>query len=107
MDNLHPGGRHHRRSRRLSPLCRRRRSIPSSLSSNAVQQPLWLLVVLQLTTILLILASPVPVPVALRPVAVPPVVMPPVAVPPVGEPAGAIPWRRSVPIPTVISPIQP
>ena len=97
MDNLHPGEPHHRRSRRLSPLCRRRRSIPSSLSSSALKQPLWLLVVLQLTTILLILASPVPFPVALRPV----------AVPPVGEPAGAIPWRRSAPIPTVISPIQP
>jgi len=63
MDNLRYGGVNRRPSPQLPAFCRTRRPITTTVQVSALQQLLWLLWVvlaLQLSTILLILAGPVP-----------------------------------------------
>ena len=70
MDNLRPGGVTRRPSPQLPAFCRTRRPITTTVRVTTLQQLLWLLwlvLALQLSTFLLILAGPVPAPV--RPVA--------------------------------------
>ena len=77
MDKLRPGGLNRRPSPQLPAFCRRRLPITTTVRVSSLQRLLWLLwlvLALQLSTILLILAGPVPAP--LRPMAVP-LVLPP------------------------------
>ncbi|MEI7667063.1 MAG: hypothetical protein WCI65_13535 [Synechococcaceae cyanobacterium ELA263] len=77
MDNLRPGGHSRRPSPQLPTFCRRRLPITTTVRVSSLQRLLWLLwlvLALQLSTILLVLAGPVPAP--LRPMAVPLVVPP-------------------------------
>jgi len=87
MEHLRPGGVNRRPSPQLPAFCRTRRRITTTVRLNTLQQLLWLLllvVFLQLSTILLVLAGPVPAP--LRPMAVP-LVLPP------NKPDGGSPSR--------------
>jgi hypothetical protein len=77
MEHLRPGGVNRRPSPQLPAFCRTRRRVTTTVRLSTLQQLLWLLllvVFLQLSTILLILAGPVPAP--LRSMAVPLVVPP-------------------------------
>ena len=65
MANLRPGGVNRRPSPQLPAFCRTRRPITTTVRLSALQQLqwlLWLLLALQLSTILLLLAGPVPAP---------------------------------------------
>jgi hypothetical protein len=114
MDKIRPGGVNRRPSPQLPAFCRTRRPITTTVRVSTLQQLLWLLwlvVFLQLTTILLVLARPVPAP--LRPAAIP-LVLPPrdpltaaQLATPGAMPLGAIALRHSAPIPTVPSSLQP
>jgi hypothetical protein len=114
MDKLRPGGVNRRPSPQLPAFCRTRRPITTTVRVTTLQQLLWLLwlvVFLQLTTILLVLARPVPA--TLRPAAMP-LVLPPRdplsaahLAAPGARPPGAIALRHSAPIPTVPSSLQP
>ena len=119
MEHLRPGGVSRRPAPQLPAFCRTRRRVTTTVRLSTLQQLLWLLllvVFLQLSTILLVLAGPVPAP--LRPMAVPLVLTPnnPMAAAqlaasaalPAGEfVPGAIPLRQGAHIPTVPSPFQP
>jgi len=105
MDNLRYGGVNRRPSPQLPAFCRTRRPITTTVQVSALQQLLWLLWVvlaLQLSTILLILAGPVPAP--LRTMAAP-------ARRPLSAPqhaaSGAVASRHGAQITTVPSPFQP
>ena len=77
MDNLRPRGVNRRPSPQLPAFCRTRRPITTTVRVSTLQQLLWLLLLvlaLQLSTLLLILAGPVSAPV--QPVALP-LVLPP------------------------------
>ena len=66
MDNLRPGGVTRRPSPQLPAFCRTRRPITTTVRVTTLQQLLWLLrlvLALQLSTLLLVLAGPVPAPV--------------------------------------------
>ncbi|MCX5966954.1 MAG: hypothetical protein NTV57_04765 [Cyanobacteria bacterium] len=109
MEHLRPGGVNRRPSTQLPAFCRTRRRVTTTVRLSTLQQLLRLLllvVFLQLSTILLVLAGPVPAP--LRPMAVPLVLPPnnPMAAS-AALPAGAIAIRHSAPIPTVPSSFQP
>ena len=114
MDHLRPGGVNRRPSTQLPAFCRTRRRVTTTVRLSTLQQLLWLLllvVFLQLSTILLVLAGPAPAP--LRPMAVP-LVLPPrdpltaaLFAAPGAMPPAAIAIRHSAPIPTVPSPFQP
>ncbi|MCX5968962.1 MAG: hypothetical protein NTV57_15240 [Cyanobacteria bacterium] len=114
MEHLRPGGVNRRPSPQLPAFCRTRRRVTTTVRLSTLQQLLWLLllvVFLQLSTILLVLAGPAPAP--LRPMAVPLVLPPnnPMAAAqlaaPGAMPPGAIAIRHSAPIPTVPSSFQP
>ena len=65
MDNLRPGGVTRRPSPQLPAFCRTRRPITTTVRVTTLQQLLWLLwlvLALQLSTLLLVLAGPVPAP---------------------------------------------
>ncbi len=65
MANLRSGGVNRRPSPQLPAFCRTRRPITTTVRLSALQQLqwlLWLLLALQLSTILLLLAGPVPAP---------------------------------------------
>jgi hypothetical protein len=113
MDNLRPGVTR-RPSPQLPAFCRTRRPITTTVRVTTLQQLLWLLwlvLALQLSTLLLILAGPVPAPV--QPVAMA-LVLPPrgqitaaqLAASAAMRP-GAIALRQSAQIPSVLSPSQP
>ena len=114
MDHLRPGGHSRRSSPQLPAFCRTRRRVTTTVRLSTLQQLLWLLllvVFLQLSTILLVLAGPAPAP--LRPMAVPLVLPPnnPMAAAqlaaPGARPTAAIALRQGAHIPTVPSPFQP
>lgn len=95
MDNLRPGGVTRRPSPQLPAFCRTRRPITTTVRVSTLQQLLWLLwlvLALQLSTLLLILAGPVPAPV--RPVATA------LVLPPSGPMSAAL-------IPSATTPFQP
>lgn len=95
MDNLRPGGVTRRPSPQLPAFCRTRRPITTTVRVMTLQQLLWLLwlvVALQLSTLLLVLAGPVPAP------------MQPVALPLAMPPSGPITKDQ---IPSVPTPFQP
>lgn len=95
MDNLRPGGVTRRPSPQLPAFCRTRRPITTTVRVTTLQQLLWLLwlvLALQLSMLLLILAGPVPAPV--RPVATA------LVLPPSGPMSAAQ-------IPSVTAPFQP
>jgi len=119
MDHLRPGGHSRRSSPQLPAFCRTRRRVTTTVRLSTLQQLLWLLllvVFLQLSTILLVLAGPAPAP--LRPEAMP-LVLPPrdpltaaqlaaSAALPAGEfVPGAIALRQGAHLSTVPSPFQP
>ena len=63
MEHLRPGGHSRRPSPQLPAFCRTRRRVTTTVRLSTLQQLLWLLllvVFLQLSTILLVLAGPVP-----------------------------------------------
>ena len=65
MANLRSGGVNRRPSPQLPAFCRTRRPITTTVRLSALQQLqwlLWLLLALQLSTILLLLSGPVPAP---------------------------------------------
>ena len=65
MTNLRSGGVNSRPSPQLPAFCRSRRQITTTVRVSSLQQLLWLLwlvLALQLSTILLLLAGPVPAP---------------------------------------------
>ncbi|NQW39573.1 MAG: hypothetical protein HQ469_10430 [Cyanobacteria bacterium] len=65
MANLRSGGVNRRPSPQLPAFCRSRRQITTTVRVSSLQQLLWLLwlvLALQLSTILLLLAGPVPAP---------------------------------------------
>ena len=114
MDKLRPGGVNRRPSPQLPAFCRRRLPITTTVRVSSLQRLLWLLwlvVFLQLSTILLVLAGPVPAP--LRPMAVPLVLPPnnPLTAAQLAASAAltpeAIALREGALIPTVPSPFQP
>ena len=109
MEHLRPGGVNRRPSPQLPAFCRTRRRVTTTVRLSTLQQLLWLLllvVFLQLSTILLVLAGPVPAP--LRPMAVPLVLPPnnPMAAS-AALPLRAIALRQGAHIPTVPSSFQP
>jgi hypothetical protein len=114
MDNLRPGGVTRRPSPQLPAFCRTRRPITTTVRVTTLQQLLWLLwlvVALQLSTLLLMLAGPVPAPV--RPV-ITPLVLPPRGPITAAQLAasgamrpGAIALRQSAQIPSIRTPLQP
>lgn len=115
MDNLRYGGVTRRPSPQLPAFCRTRRPITTTVQVGALQQLLWLLWVvlaLQLSTILLVLAGPVPAP--LRTMAAP--ARRPLSAPQLASsgavrrdrlPSGAVASRHGAQINTVASPFQP
>lgn len=114
MDNLRPGGVTRRPSPQLPAFCRTRRPITTKVRVTTLQQLLWLLwlvVALQLSTLLLVLAGPVPAPV--RPVATA-LVLPPrgqitaaqLAAPAAMRP-GALALHQSAQIHSVPTPFEP
>ena len=114
MDNLRPGGVTRRPSPQLPAFCRTRRPITTTVRVTTLQQLLWLLwlvLALQLSTLLLILAGPVPAP--LRPVATPLVLPPrgPITTAQLAASAamrpGALALRQSAQVPSVPTPFQP
>ena len=63
MDHLRPGGHSRRPSPQLPACCRHRLAITTTVRVSSLQQLLWLLwlvLALQLSTIMLVLAGPVP-----------------------------------------------
>ena len=62
MTNLRSGGVNRRPSPQLPAFCRSRRQITTTVRVSSLQQLLWLVLALQLSTILLLLAGPVPAP---------------------------------------------
>ena len=65
MTNLRSGGVNRRPSPQLPAFCRTRRPITTTVRLSALQQLqwlLWLLLAIQLSTLLLLLAGPVPAP---------------------------------------------
>ena len=114
MDNLRPGGVTRRPSPQLPAFCRTRRPITTTVRVTTLQQLLWLLwlvVALQLSTLMLVLAGPVPAPV--RPVALPRVMPPsgPITAAQLAASAamrpGAIALRQSAQIPAIPTPFEP
>ena len=109
MDKLRPDGVNRRPAPQLPAFCRTRRPITTTVRVSSLQRLLWLLwlvLALQLSTILLLLAGPVPAP--LRPLAVPqnnPMTAAQIAVS-AASPPGAIALRQGVHIPTAPSPSQ-
>lgn len=65
MDNVRPGGVNRRPSPQLPAFCRSRQPISTVVRLSSLQQLhglLWLVLILQLCTVLLVLAGPVPAP---------------------------------------------
>jgi hypothetical protein len=65
MTNLRSGGVNRRPSPQLPAFCRTRRPITTTVRLSALQQLqwlLWLLLAIQLSTLLLVLAGPMPAP---------------------------------------------
>ena len=108
MEHLRPGGVNRRPSTQLPAFCRTRRRVTTTVRLSTLQQLLWLLllvVFLQLTTILLVLAGPGPAP--LVQLAVPennPMVTGPLAAAPVSLRLEATAARARVEVPSPFLP---
>ena len=115
MDNLRYGGVNRRPSPQLPAFCRTRRPITTIVQVSTLQQLLWLLwlvLSLQLSTLLLILAGPLPAP--LQTMAAP--ARKPLSAPQLASseavrrdrlPSGVVASRHGAQINTVPSPFQP